>query len=67
MLFEITKPITATLRVRCNSEKEAINWANKIVATIEDENGNSISPNEVDYFEAETTTSEIQISKASDR
>lgn len=63
MIFKIIKPITATLRVECNSEEEAINWANKIVATIEDENGNSISPNEVDYFEAETITSEIKISK----
>ena len=67
MIFEITKPITATLRVDCNSEEDAINWANKIVATIEDENGNFISPDDVDYFDAETITSEIKIIKTSIR
>ena len=61
MIFEITKPITATLRVECNSKDEAIDWANRIVATIDDENGESINANKVEYFEAETTISEMKI------
>ena len=63
MIFEITKPIVATLRVECNSKEEAMDWANKIVATIEDENGGSISPDKVAYFEAETEISEIKITE----
>ena len=63
MIFEITKPIVATLRVECSSREEAIDWANKIVATIEDENGNSINPDKVAYFEAEAEISEIKITE----
>ena len=60
-LFEIIKPITATLTVECASKEEAINWANKIVATIEDENGNDVQTEEVVSFEADARVSEIKV------
>lgn len=63
-LFEITKPMTATLTVECASEKEAMNWADKIVADISDENGNSLESKEIISFEAETKVSEIKIESA---
>lgn len=65
MIFEITKPIIATLRVECNSKEEALNWVGKIVATIENENGNPISSNQIEYFEAETAIAEVEIVETS--
>ena len=64
-LFEIRMPITATLVVECGSTEEAMNWADKIVATLEDENGDTISPNEVYDFAADAVLSEIKISEIS--
>lgn len=63
-LFEITKPMTATLIVECDSEKEAMNWADKIVADISDENGNYLQSKEIVSFEADTKILEIKIEKA---
>jgi len=60
-LFEITKPITTTLIVECASEQEAINWADKIVAGIEDENGNLLQSKEIISFEADVKISKIKI------
>ncbi len=60
-VFEITKPITTTLTVECASEEEAINWANKIVATIEDENGNNMQSEEIVSFESDVKVSEIKV------
>lgn len=65
-LFEIVKPITATLRVECNSQEEALIWSEKIVATLEDENGNIVFQNEIISFEAETINSTIEISETTD-
>lgn len=62
-LFEITKSINATLIVECASEKEAMNWADKIVAGVEDENGNRIEAGEMVLFEADVKVSEIEIRK----
>ena len=59
--FEIEKPITTTLTVECGSKEEAINWANKIVATIEDENGNYIRSEKIISFEADVNASEIKV------
>jgi hypothetical protein len=61
MIFEITKPITVTLKVNCNTKEEAAAWANKIVANIEDDEGNLILSNEFIDFEAETITSAVKI------
>ncbi len=62
-LFEITQPIIATLIVECVSEKEAMNWAEKIVADIQDENGNALESKEIISFEAETTVWQVDIKK----
>lgn len=62
-LFEITKPMTAYLLVECASEKEAMNWADKIVADVADENGNSVQSKEIISFEADVKVSEIKIKK----
>ena len=62
-LFEITKPITAIITVECESEKEAINWADKIVADIADENGKQIRSKKIVSFEAEVKDSEITVKK----
>lgn len=61
MIFEITKPIIAMLHVECNSKEDAIIWVNKIVVSVENENGKPISSNKFRYFEAETINSEIKI------
>ena len=57
--------MTATLLVECASEKEAINWADKIVANIEDENGNRQESKEIILFEADVKVSEIKTKKLS--
>ena len=62
-LFEIIQPIIATLIVECASEKEAMNWAEKIVADIQDENGNALESKEIISFEAETTVWQVDIKK----
>ncbi len=53
--------MTAKLIVVSASEKEAMNLAKKIVADIQDEDGNAIKSKEVISFEAETKISEIEI------
>ena len=62
-LFEITQPMTATPVVECASEKEAMNWADKIVAGIEHEDGNPVQSKEIISFEADVKVSEIKIKK----
>lgn len=62
-LFEITKPMTATIIVECESEKEAIDWADRIVVDIEAEVGNQIQLNKIVSFEADVKVSEIKIKK----
>ena len=64
--FEITTPITATLVVECATEKEALNWADKIVAAVEDENGNPVQSKEIISFDADVKVSEIKIEKLED-
>ena len=64
-LFEITKLITTTLIVECASENEAMNWAEKIVADIQDENGNRQESKEIILFEADVKMSEIKIKNLS--
>ena len=61
MLFEIKKPMTAFLTIECNSKEEAEAWANKIVATLEHEDGSFVSSNEFIYFESETVVSGVSI------
>jgi hypothetical protein len=61
MLFQITKSIIVTLQIDCNSREEAEAWASKIVATIEDDNGNAILSNDSFDFEAETVSSGLKI------
>lgn len=63
VLFEITQPMTAKLIVECASEKEAINWADRIVADVTDENGNPLQSKEIISFEADAEVSEIKIKK----
>ena len=65
-LFEITKPMTATFVVECASEKEAMNWADRIVADVTDENGNPLQSKEIISFEADVKVSEIKIKKLKD-
>ncbi len=60
-LFEITKPLTAILLVESETEQEAINWVDKIVADIQDENGIQIQSKSVISFEADVKVSEIRI------
>ena len=62
-LFEITETMTATLLVECASENEAINWADKIVADIRDENGKQLESKEIILFEADVKVPEIKIRK----
>ncbi|CAN5294184.1 hypothetical protein BH10ACI1_BH10ACI1_01440 [soil metagenome] len=62
-LFEITKPMNATVVVECAWEKEAINWSDKIVADIQDENGNQLESKEIILFDAVVKVSEIKIEK----
>ncbi len=60
-LFEITKPIMTTLVVECASEQEAINWVDKIVASIEDEDGNLLHSKKIVSFEADVKISKVKI------
>ena len=59
-IFEITKPIHTFLRVKCKSKKEAEKWAEKIVATIEEDN-EVLLAKEIDFFEAESIVMETKI------
>lgn len=53
--------MTARLIVECASEEEAADWAGKIVAGVEDENGDAIESDKIISFEADTIVSEIEI------
>ncbi len=59
-LFEITKTLYTTLTINCNSIEEAKEWANMIVATVEVDDSDEISPN-LESFEAESIPNEIKI------
>lgn len=61
-IFEIKKPIYTTLWVNCNSEEEAKDWANKIVATIEIDSFDE-TPSKLEFFEAESIQNEIKVKK----
>lgn len=49
----IAKPMTVYLQGYCRDELEARAWKERIVATLEDENGNPIPPKAVYDFEAD--------------
>jgi hypothetical protein len=51
--FLITMKITAYLTVDCADEEQARAWSRRIVATLEDEDGNQIPPDAIDDFEAD--------------
>ena len=59
-LFEIRKSIDTILVVDCASEQEAASWANKIVATIEDEDGLPIESDMIVSFEASSKISDLE-------
>ena len=56
--YLITKTITAQLVVSCADEFEARKWEDRIVATLEDEMGNSIPPQNEFEFAASCNPSE---------
>lgn len=59
--FLITKTMTAQLVVRCDDELQARSWADKIVATLEDESGRPIEPSSEIDFEASTSPAECRV------
>ena len=60
-VFLITKPMMAYLQVDFKDEAEARAWSERIVATLEDENGKPIPPDAVYDFEADHYPAEIII------
>lgn len=60
-LYLIRKKITTYLTVDCGDINQAIAWSERIVATLEDDDGNSISPDVIDDFEASTNPDETTI------
>jgi hypothetical protein len=56
--YLITKIITAQLVVDCADEFEARKWEDRIVASLEDETGNSIPPQNELEFTASCSPSE---------
>jgi hypothetical protein len=65
-LYLITKSITAYLTVNCDNLEQALNWSERVVATLEDVDGNPIAPNEIEDFEASSNPSEIEIELVED-
>lgn len=61
--YLITTYMTAELIVECTDEAEAKSWSNRIVATLEDENGNTVPPETVEYFEASVKVGDVIIEK----
>ncbi len=59
--FLIAKTMTAQLVVRCNDENQARDWADKIVATLEDESGRPIEPCDGIDFDATTSPAECRV------
>ena len=63
-LFQFEKKMAATLTVECADEEEARAWVKRIVATLEDEDGNPIPPGQVEDFEADySPEKDVTISK----
>jgi hypothetical protein len=60
-LYLIKKKITTYLTVDCDDINQAIAWSERIVATLEDDDGNSISLDAIDDFEASANPDEITI------
>ena len=59
--FLITKTVTAELELECENEDEARAWAGKIVATLEDNEGEPIELAESMEFVAYSTPSECLV------
>ena len=59
--FQITKTMTAQLVVHCDDEDQARSWADKIVATLEDENGKPVEPSPEIDFEASTNPAQCSV------
>jgi hypothetical protein len=59
--YLITKTMTAQLVVNCADESEARKWENRIVASLEDESGNPISPRDDLEFESTMNPAEARI------
>jgi hypothetical protein len=53
--------MTAQLVVRCNDENQARSWADKIVATLEDEHCRPIEPTGEIDFDASTNPTECRV------
>jgi hypothetical protein len=66
-LYLITQTITAYLRVNCKDEEEARAWGKRIVAGLEDENGNPIPPDAIDDFEADCYPAEMMVELLDER
>ena len=61
--YLITKTITAQLVVNCTDESEARKWEDRIVATLEDANGNPIPPQKKFEFAASCNPCESSFEK----
>jgi hypothetical protein len=59
--FLITKIVTATLLVQCEDEEEARKWAGRIVASLEDESGRPLPPQNEFDFETSVSPNEILV------
>lgn len=57
--FEIKKVLECTLIVDCKDESTATSWSELIVATLENDNGERVNSNAIDYFEADSTPAKI--------
>ena len=59
--FLITTKITSYLTVNCADKEEARIWAQNIVATLEDQDGNPILADSIVDFVAEYNPDEVRI------
>lgn len=59
--FLITKTMTAELIVRCDDEQLARSWLDKIVVTLEGENGKPVEPSSEIDFEASTSPAQCRV------
>ncbi len=59
--FEITKSIYCNLVIDCKEIQEAQNWSEKIVAAVENEQGEIIGSSNFESFEAEAILTESYI------
>ena len=60
-LFLITKRMTAYLSIDCADAEQARAWGDKIVATLEDKDGNPIPADAIDDFVAECNPDETTV------